>query len=306
MHPTRRLGHSLAVVVLLAPLTLAAQPARPTTPVPASGPGGGSLPDATAFLRQVRSHLRLDRAGLPAYACEERDTEVKLDDEGRPTSTSTLVYEFFPASAGAAPYRRLVSRDGVPLTAAELAENDRRIRADRERRAVERGREAPADRARRLQREAGRRRDQEAVADEVFRVLDIRLVGREWIAGRPTLVFTLAPRPNVQAVTRVAAMAQKFAGRAWVDEQDFEVVRLEAHAIDDVTYGLGIFARIYKGTTVTAERQKLNGDAWVPVRFDVRANARVLLFRRLGIHRTTDYFNYQPSASTMSASGAAR
>ena len=52
-------------------------------------------------------------------------------------------------------------------------------------------------------------------------------------------------------------------------------------------------ARIFKGTTVFWERRKVNDDAWVPARLEIRADARVLLFRRLGLHRVTDYLNYR-------------
>lgn len=102
-------------------------------------------------------------------------------------------------------------------------------------------------------------------------------------------------------------MIRKLAGTVWVDEQDFEPVRVEARAVDDVTYGFGMFARIYKGTTAVWERQKVNGEAWVPARLEIRASARVLLFRRLGLHRITDYFNYRRlSVSASSSYGGAR
>jgi hypothetical protein len=102
-------------------------------------------------------------------------------------------------------------------------------------------------------------------------------------------------------------MVQKLAGRVWVDEQDFEVVRVEAKAVDDLTYGFGMFARIYKGTSVLWERQKVDGETWVPTRLEIRANARVLLFRRLSLHRIIDYFDYRKSTvATSAAFGTSR
>ena len=78
--------------------------------------------------------------------------------------------------------------------------------------------------------------------------------------------------------------------------EDFEVVKIEARAVEDLTYGFGIFARIYKGTTVRWERSKVDGDSWMPARLEIRADARVLLFRRVAVYRVTDYFNYRKFA----------
>ena len=78
-----------------------------------------------------------------------------------------------------------------------------------------------------------------------------------------------------------------------MDEEDLQVVRVEAKSTEDVNYGFGMFARVFKGTTVLWERGKVDDTAWVPTRLEIRADARVLLFRRLGLHRVTDYLNYR-------------
>ena len=49
-----------------------------------------------------------------------------------------------------------------------------------------------------------------------------------------------------------------------MDEADAEVVRVEATAIDDITYGLGVVARLNKGATVTLVRERVEGDTWLP------------------------------------------
>lgn len=303
MHLTGCL-RTFVAVVLLAPLPLRAQS-------PASAPGttptSASLPDLATFLREVRRQIRLNSTAPSDYTCVERETEVKLDGDGHPTAKSTRTYEIYPAGAGAGPYRRLVSRDGVAVSASELAENDRKRQAEIEGRLRDRKRETPANRDKRLRREADGRREWEALVDEVFRSFDLRMLGRESLAGRPTIVLAFAARPGVTATSRVGSLMQKMAGKAWVDEQDFEPARVEAVAVDDLTYRFGMFARVYKGTTVVWERQKVNGETWVPVRLEIRANARVFLFRRLGLHRVVEDFNYRRfTASTSSSFGGLR
>lgn len=297
MKATSRIRCTIIAAILVMPLPLSAQPA--------SAPPGAAppLPDLKTFVAQTRSHIRLDNLVRADYTCLQRETEVKLDGDGRPTGTSTRVYEIYPAAGGAGSYRRLVSRDGVPLPAAELAENDRRRQSEVEQQARAMQRENPGEREKRLRREAEERREHEALLDEVFRLMDFRMLGREWLAGRPTIVLAIQPRSGAKAVTRMGSMVQKVTGRVWVDERDFEAVRVEARAADDITYGLGLFARVYKGTTLLWERQKVNGEAWVPARLEIRASGRFLLFRRLGLHRVTDYFNYRRlTAASASAS----
>ena len=40
-----------------------------------------------------------------------------------------------------------------------------------------------------------------------------------------------------------------FKVHAWISESDYELVRLEAEAIDNVPFGLGVLARLHKGAS---------------------------------------------------------
>ena len=57
-----------------------------------------------------------------------------------------------------------------------------------------------------------------------------------------------------------------FAGKAWVSESEYEVVRLEAEAIETASFGLGLLARVHKGSKAAFERRKVNGEQWLPAR----------------------------------------
>lgn len=275
---------------LLVPLCLPGLEAGPQAP---SSSAERPLPDLATFFAAVRGQLEEDRSS-PAFTWIERETEIRFDGEGQPSGTKTKVYEVYPAEGGAAePYRRLIARNGVPVPLSELTESDRKQQA----RALKarRGRESEEsrDRARRLARDAEERRERGRLIDDVFRVVDPRLLRREWIAGRPTIVLAFTGRPGAKAATRVGSIAQKLAGTVWVDEEDLEPIRIEAHAVGDIDYGFGMFARVYKGTTAVWERQKIGGQAWLPTRLEIRANARVMMVRRLRILRFVEYSDYR-------------
>ena len=82
-------------------------------------------------------------------------------------------------------YRRLIARDGGPLSEKELAEQDRKQEAqDREARAPPGRGGSGRRRARPPRREGRGAREERAVIDEVFRMDDIRITGREMVDGR--------------------------------------------------------------------------------------------------------------------------
>lgn len=281
MHYSGWIHRGLVGVALAASLPLLAQSSAP--------PSGGVTMDTAALLREVRRRIPLDADLQSGYTCVERETEVRLDGDGHPTSTTIREYELYPSMDGNPPFKRLIARDGVAVGATELAEMDRRRQA-----------ELSSERDKRLRHEAEDRRERQALVDELFRLFDFRVTGRETLSGRPAFLVSFTPRPGQATSSRIASIGQKFVGTAWVDEQDLQVIRVEAKSTDDVNYGFGMFARIFKGTTVLWERRKVDNDAWVPARLEIRAAARVLLFRRLDLHRVTDYLNYRRLSSPSS------
>jgi hypothetical protein len=84
-----------------------------------------------------------------------------------------------------------------------------------------------------------------------------------------------------------------FAGKAWVSETEYEVVRLEAEAIETASFGLGLLARVHKGSKAAFERRKVNGEEWLPASASYTASARVMLVRRLRIGGTMEFSDYR-------------
>jgi hypothetical protein len=62
-----------------------------------------------------------------------------------------------------------------------------------------------------------------------------------------------------------------------VDEAAAEVVRVEATAIEDITYGLGVVARLNKGAVVTLVRERVESDTWLPTSIRFSGEGRAML-----------------------------
>jgi hypothetical protein len=84
-----------------------------------------------------------------------------------------------------------------------------------------------------------------------------------------------------------------FAGKVWVSESEYEVVRLEAEAIETASFGLGLLARVHKGSKAAFERRKVNGEQWLPARATYSASARIMLVKVMRIGGTLEFSDYR-------------
>jgi len=249
------------------------------------------LPDFASFAAQVKKKLAIDEERQSGYMFTERRTEQKLDGSGRPTSESVKVFEVYPGLPGQDRYRRLIEADGKRVPPPKLAEEDRDRRRDVEDYAKKMA--DASDRRKQEQQLDKQRSRYSAAIDDLFRIYDIQMVRREPIEGHDTIVATLTPKPTVKPQTKDGDIMRHFKARAWVSESDYELVRVEIEAIDDLSIGMGLLARIHKGTTATYQRRKVNNEVWLPSQVTWTAGARVLLVRRLRIRGISDFSGYR-------------
>jgi hypothetical protein len=187
-------------------------------------------------------------------------------------------------------YRRLVEREGKPVSADEVAEQDREYRA----RVAEVHKQGGGGPDVLLQREsAGARQRRQRAIDDVVDALTFHLKGRAIHNGVPALVIAFEPKPDARPVTRQGRMAQKFVGTIWVDEAASEVMQLEAKSIGDISYGYGIVARLNEGTLVTVTRRRVDNEVWMPTELTMSGRGRAVLFRTLVVDYAIEWFDYR-------------
>jgi hypothetical protein len=249
------------------------------------------LPDFNAFAAQVKEHLSTDEERQRSYTYNERRTEQKVDSSGRPTSESIKVYEVYPGLPGEERYRRLIEENGRPIGADTIARHDRERQQHVDEYVKSLSSESQRQKAARELEKARRRR--RAAIDDVFRIYDIRMIRRERIDGHDTILATLDPRPDVQPQTDDGKIMRHFRARAWVSESDYELVRVEIEAVRTLSFGLGLLARVHKGTVATFERRKVNDETWLPAKVTWTASGRLLLLRRLRLRGISEFSNYR-------------
>ena len=274
-------GMRFLVVPLLACLVL-----------PASGQER-PLPDYDTFVAEARKRLQADDVRQSGYVYLETRRELKLDASGRATKETVEVFESYPALPGESRWQRQTVKDGKPVSAADLAKKDR----ERQEKVMEYARKLEREpdkvRAAEQKKRDDERRETERAVDDSMLVYDIRMLGRESVAGYETIAFSFTPRKNAKPQTREGKVMRHFAGKAWVSETEYELVRLEAEAIETASFGLGLLARVHKGSKAAFERRKVNGEEWLPASASYTASARLFLLKRLRIGGTMEFSDYR-------------
>jgi hypothetical protein len=244
----------LGIVTVLGLLAGAVGDARQTAP----------LPEPEPFFADIRANLERAQRLQGEFAYRERRTELHLNPFGRLGTGGTVVYEVTPLPGGGTE-RRLLERDGKAVSGAEVERREPR----------------------------GRRPRRRSVVDDTVGVLRFTIDRRDTVGGRRVIAIRFEPRPDAEAQTREGGLAKRFAGTIFVDEEAREVARVDATAVDDLTYGFGMVARLGRGTTVNLMREPIEPDLWLPTSLRFSGSGRALLFRRLEIDQVIEWTNYR-------------
>jgi hypothetical protein len=296
-------GTPLALAALavsgVSPTTVHGQPATPgqqvsaTAGAPGATAADAALPDVNTVLTAVRGRLQLDRELQQQYTYLERRRDVKVSKLGKVFVGPLRTFEVYPSAKPGRTYKRLVAVDGTPLPRADLERRDAEHRAHVLAMVEQEQHETAEQKEKRQKKEAEDLREQKALIDDAFAVFDVKLTGREMLDGHRVIAGTLTPRPNAKTRTDEGKWMKKFRGRAWVSADDYQVVKVEMEAIDDISIGWGIIGRVHDGSRFTFTRTKVNEEIWLPAEAKFEASGRTLLFRKFQIFTVTSFSDYK-------------
>jgi hypothetical protein len=249
------------------------------------------LPETKQFLAHARAHLQTDRQLLSQYTFLQRETKIHLSKFGTLTTGPVQLFEVYPGLEPDDTYRRLIEVDGKRRDPAELDKDDRRRQKQVLDELDRRRREDPAAHDRRLEREAKAHHQDEETLDDLLRVYLFTLVGRQTIDGHPVIIVDFAPRPNADPKTDDGKDMTKVKGRAWIAEDDYQIVRVSVEVLKDFSVAWFI-GRLYAGTTASYERRKVNNEIWLPSRMRINASGRAFI-RKFHLDTVTEYSDYR-------------
>jgi len=186
------------------------------------------------------------------------------------------------------PYDRLIKKDGQPLSPATKRKEDRKF----EKVARERAGESPEERAARIRKYENER----AFIKEIPRAYNFSLEGEESVNGRPAWVVSMTPRPDFVASTLHGNMLSHIEGKLWIDKQDAQWSKAEAHVMESIGIGW-VVARIEKGARFMLEQTRVADGLWMPRRLTVDGTALVMMVHPKALNEEVTWSDYHRKGS---------
>jgi hypothetical protein len=222
------------------------------------------------------------------YTYNQLSVRMKLDSDGTVKERDEKLYEVFYIEG--LPFRRLVKRNGQPLSAEEVNLEQQREQNFHLQVPERKRRKAQGPLAERI-----------SLNEELVSRYSFDLLGREAINGRSTYVLAYRPqRDDLPVRRRLDRLLNKLTGKVWIDEQDNEIVRLEGHLAEKVTLWGGLIATVRK-LEGEFEQTRTDEGVWFPLRIQGSLDARYFFtnvrfaqterwsdFRKVGNHNSAD------------------
>src|SRR5262249_7685608 len=139
--------------------------------------------------------------------------------------------------------RRLIEKNGRPLTADEQANEDKKAAkrvADIDRLIEEKTRDPKPS------RNSSTEEDRRISVAEMLRASRLLNARRERFRGRNVIVFDFEPDPDFDYKNAKSMLKffGKIAGVMWIDERDKQVARIEAYLADNFNIAGGVLAKL--------------------------------------------------------------
>jgi hypothetical protein len=246
-----------------------------------------TVPDAHEIVKRSVERDQMNWSLAREYAFVQRVEERRMSGEGRVTSREVKTYDVTLLEDGGS-YRRLVARNDQPLSHQEEAKEQRKL----EKSITDQQKMSEREREKRAAKFAKEREETRKFLREVADAYTFKIAGEEVIAGRKTWVIDGTPKPGYRPRDRRAKMLEKFQGRLWINQQDYQWVKVQAEAIDTVSFGL-FLARLAKGARVGFEQVRVNDELWMVKDMNVRFAVKLGLIKTVRGEVDIAYSNFR-------------
>ena len=229
---------------------------------------------ARALERALASEeVRVDHV----YSFRHLRISEKLNKQAQPTRVEKRLYQVVPI--GNVRYERLLEKDGEPLSKKEL-EAERR-KEQRFRRRLERD------------RDGGRSDDNEVRFNrELVDRYRFRVEGTGELHGRMVYRLSFEPKSGKLPVRRrIDRALNNSRGRIWLDQESYEVVRVEFELIRPTRIWWGILGSISRVDGMMDRKEGEDG-IWFPSYFRLYLKGRIL-FKSLHSRRESRWSDFE-------------
>lgn len=271
-------GIGLCLLVTLA-AALPGKAQSPSCPTPSA-----DETSLRALLQHAGDLLRAQDADQQNFTWQERESRQQWSG-GAATHSEDETWDV--STIAGHPYKRLIARDGHPLSSQEQQEQQRKLQSF----IASHEPQSAADRAeiarkQQKQRDLEQRRQAALLHDFHFTLSGSRSTpwGKAW-------VIHATPASGVHLADREERMMAHFAGDLWIDAGGCHLMRLDLTVLDPITFGW-VLGRIEPGSHLLLNFAPVESGDWFLRQFSLQAQGRIL-FKHLDLRLRTDYFDYR-------------
>lgn len=185
-------------------------------------------------------------------------------DQQRDANKVSIVVETAKGSV-----KRLIEKNGAPLTADEARAEDARIQNfihDADKLAKQKRDGASDDRN----------------AAELLNMLPTAFIWKIANDSGDSVTLSFTPNPNFDPPDMQSRVLSAMAGDLVVDKKQHRIKTISGKLVHDVTFGWGLLGRMKQGGTFRVERRELKPGLWQITETHVNIVGKALLFKNIG------------------------
>ena len=256
-------------------------------------PGAEESLDVVSLMREVSRNQDEIENRVSEYAFKQTETDREINGKGELKKQTVKVYEVYPLP-NREPVQKLISENGVPLSAERAAKEDRRVQEEFLKAEREKEDDAKKVARRRAEREKKRSEGKEGTEISPFlRACEFVSPRREMLGGREAIVFDFRPRPGFRPQNREESLIAKLIGVVWIDPVDKQVIRLEARLAEAFKIAGGLVASLKPGAGLVIEQTRMVQGVWLPKFAQLNLSVKVLLFAGGDYNKTIEWSDYK-------------
>src|SRR5689334_19625285 len=248
--------------------------------------------DINALLREVALNQDAIEQRVSEYSFKQTETDRTINSKGEVKKESVKVYEVFPLP-NREPVQKLISENGVPLSAERAAKEDKRVQEEFLKAERDKDKDAQEAARRRAERDKKNDEDGDPAISMFLRACDFVSPRRERFEGRESVVFDFRPRANFKPKTREESLIAKLVGVVWIDPVDKQVMRLEARLAEGFKMGGGLLVSLKPGAALVMEQTRMVEGVWLPRFAQINLSVKVLLFAGGDFNKTIEWSDYK-------------
>ena len=256
-------------------------------------PGASESLDVAQLIREVARNQDELEYRVAEYAFKQTETDREINGKGELKKETIKVYEVFPLP-NREPVQKLISENGLPLSADRAAKEDRRVQEEFLKAEREKEKDEKKVQQRRAEREKKRKEDKEGTEISPFlRACEFVSPRRELLNGRQTIVFDFRPRPGFRPQSREENLISKLIGVMWIDPVDKQVMRMEARLAEGFKMAGGLLVSLKPGAALVVEQTRMVQGVWLPKFAQINLSVKVLLFGGGDWNKTIEWSDYK-------------